>query len=127
MKEEKYIGELHTEHRLWLSQLLLAKDQLKLFQNRLQEKNAANTSKEIKAEIEQFQNQFISENEVIDILVHDIKESEFELVKNVKDNNVAIEHRKVHENGVLAERMVIFNKIFSELNLKFVKYLSKTL
>jgi hypothetical protein len=45
MSENKYIAEMHAEHRLWQSQLLLAKDQLKSFKNRLSEVNIANTSK----------------------------------------------------------------------------------
>ena len=59
MPENKYIAEMHEDHRLWQSELLLARDQLKSFQNRLSEVNMANTSKEIKAEIEKFQNQFL--------------------------------------------------------------------
>lgn len=127
MSENKYIAEMHAEHRLWQSQLLLAKDQLKSFQNRLSEVNTANTSKEIRAEIEKFQNQFISEREVIDILIHDIREDEFNLAKKVQENNVATEHRKFQENTLLMERMAIFNKIFLELGVNFTRFISKTL
>jgi hypothetical protein len=127
MSENKYIAEMHAERRLWQSQLLLAKDQLKSFKNRLSEVNIANTSKEIKAEIEKFQNQFISEREVIDILMHDIRDDEFNLAKKVQENNVATEHRKLEENTVLQERMKIFNKIFSDLGSKFTRFIAKTL
>ena len=127
MIQEKYITELHAEHRLWKSQLLLAKDQLKSFQNRLDEVNTANTAKNILAEIEQFQNRFIGETEVIETLLHDIGEEDVKLAENVRVNNVASEHRKSSENKALMERMDIFNKLFFELGLKFTSFLSKTL
>ena len=127
MIQEKYIAELHAEHRLWKSQLLLAKDQLKSYQNRLEEIIIANNSKNILAEIEQFQNQFMSENEVIDTLLHEIGVEEVQLAENIRENNVATEHRKSLENLALMERMDVFNKLFFELGLKFTSFLSKTL
>lgn len=127
MSDQKYIYELHNDHKMWLSELILAQDQLKSFQNRLQEVNAANTSGDTRASVEHFQNQFIRENEVIDILKHDINEHERELADNASSNNVAVEHRTVADNAELRDRMSTFMKIFTELKGEFSEFLSKTL
>lgn len=127
MSNEKYLHELHTDHKMWVSELTLAVDQLNSFQNRLQEVNSANTATDIRAQVEHFQNQFIREKEVIDILIHDINAEERMLSENAQSNNVATDHRKVADNADLRDRMGMFNKIFSELKNEFTAFLAKTL
>jgi hypothetical protein len=127
MSNEKYISEMHNDHKFWHSQLLLAKDQLTSFQNRLEEVNAANTNKEILAQVEHFQNQFIREIEVMDELIHDINSDELRLAENAKANNIAVEHRKTTGDTELYDRMKSFNKIFNDLNSEFILFLSRTL
>lgn len=127
MSNEKYISELHADHKMWVSELTLAADQLNSFQQRLQEVNSANTAAEIRAQVEHFQNQFIREKEVIDILVHDINAEEKQLSENARANNVATDHRRVADNEALRDRMVTFAKIFGELKAEFTAFLAKTL
>lgn len=124
---EQYISALHSDHKLWLSELTLAKDELKSQQLRLQEVNAANTNNEIRAQVEHFQNQFIRQQEVIDELVHDIKLNESALAAEVVSNQTASDHRKVEDHPELRERMVIFNKLFSELKADFLRFVSDSL
>lgn len=126
MSEQKYIQELHNDHKMWVSELVLAQDELKSFQGRLEEVNSANTSAEIKAMVEHFQNQFIREAEVIDILRHDIHAHEKEISAIAASNNVATDHRKVSDNVELRERMGTFKKIFSELKVEFIAFVAKT-
>lgn len=127
MSNEKYLHELHADHKMWVSELTLAVDQLNSFQNRLQEVNSANTATDIRAQVEHFQNQFIREKEVIDILIHDINAEERLLSVNAQSNNVATDHRKVADNEDLRDRMSTFVKIFGELKVEFTTFLSKTL
>lgn len=127
MSNEKYLHELHADHKMWVSELTLAVDQLNSFQNRLQEVNSANTAADIRAQVEHFQNQFIREKEVIDILIHDINAEERLLSVNAQSNNVATDHRKVADNEDLRDRMSTFVKIFGELKVEFTTFLSKTL
>ena len=76
---QKYIHELHSEHNTYLSTLEFAKDEIKTFNNRLSDIVMANTKKEILAQVEHFQNQFIRHNEVIDELKHEVHESEIRI------------------------------------------------
>lgn len=127
MSNQIYITELHNDHKMWLSELTLAQDQLKSFAARLSEVNAANTAMDIRAQVEHFQNQFIRENEVIDILKHDINAKERELSQSIAGNNVATDHKKVADDAALRDRMVQFGKIFYELKTEFTGFVARTL
>lgn len=127
MAEQKYIHDLHGDHKVWLSELSLVKDQLKSFQNRLEKVAIANTNKDILAKVEHFQNQFIRENEVIDILKHDINQKEALLVANVASNSVAADHRKTDDEPELRDRMLTFSKIFNELSAEYHEFLAEVL
>ena len=127
MSDQKYIQELHSDHKMWLSELTLASDQIKSFQNRLEEVVKANNNSEVLAQVEHFQNHFIRENEVIDILKHDINTSEASLTAQVAANTVAVDHRKVSDDAGLRDRMLSFQKIFGEMRNEFTSFLAKTL
>ena len=68
----KHIDELHFEHRVWLNNLKFCKEEITIFStaSKLVQRN---TGKELLAELEHFQNQYIREKEVMDELRHDIK------------------------------------------------------
>jgi len=122
---QKYIHELHTEHNTYLSTLAFAKDEIKTFNNRLSEIITANTKKEILAQVEHFQNQFIRHNEVIDELKHEVHECETRIAKIAESNNVATDHKKVDDHTDLRHQMDTFSHIFSELKNEFKSFLEK--
>jgi hypothetical protein len=122
---QKYIHELHTEHITYLSTLAFAKDEIKTFNNRLSEIITANTKKEILAQVEHFQNQFIRHNEVIDELKHEVHECETRIAKIAESNNVATDHKKVDDHADLRDQMDTFSHILSELKNEFKSFLEK--
>jgi len=122
---QKYIHELHTEHITYLSTLAFAKDEIKTFNNRLSEIVTANTKKEILAQVEHFQNQFIRHNEVIDELKHEVHECETRIAKIAESNNVATDHKKVDDHADLRDQMDTFSHILSELKNEFKSFLEK--
>lgn len=124
---EKYISELHAEHGQWTSELSLAGDEIKSLQSRLEEINHANTDGSTRAQVEHFQNQFIRQREVIDILRHDIHESENELKANLSANETASDHRKANEDNGLSDRMITFGQIFAELKTEFLRFAEEKL
>ena len=121
----KYIGDLHFELNLWINDLRFYKDEIKIFNNRLEEIVAKNTGLEILQELEHFQNQYIRQNEVIDELRHEIKQHENMLENEAKDNPVAVEHRYFEDHTELRDQMVQFMKIYNELKSEFMRFLSK--
>ena len=127
MSNTIYIHELHAIHGEWISALNLAQDELMSYHNRLQELNSANTSKDILAQVEGFQNRFIRQKEVIDILKHDIQADEKRIAENARDKNVAVEHRKVEKDFDLHEKMEMFEKLFKEMKSEYLQLLEKYL
>ncbi|MFT4523654.1 MAG: hypothetical protein ACI8ZN_002609 [Bacteroidia bacterium] len=123
---EKYLSELHKTNGEWVKKLEFYRDEVKTFNNRLEELVVQNTKVEVTAQIERFQNQFIRENEVIDILVHDIHEEEVKIAAMAQANNVATDHRKAEENAGLVDRMQMFDKIFAELKAEFTRFAAKS-
>jgi|688.fasta_scaffold315832_1 hypothetical protein len=127
MSKNTYIKELHRIHIEWNSLLDLSIDELKSFENRLQEIAQGNTAKETLAQVEHFQNQFIRQRELIDELRHDIHEDEFRIAQNAKENSVAVEHRKLEENAALRERVTMHKKTFDKIKEEYLKFMSKYL
>jgi hypothetical protein len=127
MENQYYISELHRKNGEWKEKLSFVKDELKTFKNRLSEVVSKNRDNEVLAPAEHFQNQFIRHDEVIDILMHDINEYEHRLVLNVKENNIAVDHRKVDVSENLVNRMESFDKIYDDLKREFMAYLTKVM
>lgn len=123
---QKYLHELHAEHNQFLSEIALAKDEIKTYQNRLSEVVTANTAMEVLAQVEHFQNQFIRHQEVIDELNATIHHCEKEIAEMAQANNVATDHRKADDHVDLRENMEQFRKIFGELRMDYLKFLAKT-
>lgn len=123
----KYIGDLHFDHMEWLNALRFYKDELGIFENRLEDIVRRNTHGEVMAELEHFQNQFIREREVIDELRHDIKQHENLIEKEAKEHPVAIDHRYFTDHVELRDRMETYEKIYRELKSDYNRWLAKRL
>lgn len=123
---QKYLHELHAEHNQFLSEMALASDEIKTYQNRLSEVVSANTAMEVLAQVEHFQNQFIRHQEVIDELKSAIHHHEKEIANLAQANNIATDHRKADDHANLRDDMDQFRKIFGELRMEYLKFLAKT-
>ena len=121
----KYITDLHFEHRVWLNTLAFRKEEIAIFEHRMEELVKRNTDKEMLAELEHFQNQYIREKEVIDELRHDIKQHENVLENSVKANPVAVDHRHFEDHPELRDRMETFERLNNELRTDFYRWAAK--
>lgn len=126
MKTEKVYVQ-HEENREWENKLMFYRDELKVMENRLGEIISRNTSKDILAKAEQFQNRLIIAKNTVDILKHKINVSNDEIHKNVNENIVAVDHRSIKDHAGLRDEMKIFELHFislkSELNLFLIKWM----
>ena len=125
--EGKKIDVLHFEHIVWIKELEFYKNELKVFNKRLTEVSDRYTSTEVLARLEQFQNKFIVQNEVADILRHDLKRHENELLEIAKDSPVALDHKVLKDHPDMRERMESFVIIYRQLRDEFLEYLSETM
>jgi len=124
---QKPLYDLHAEHKEWLSKISFYEDEIKIMSNRIADVASKNTNKETLAMVEHFQNQLIAQKENMDIMKHDINEHEAFLEKNINDNPVAPDHRKMNDHAKHRENVESFEKVFNGLRKELNSFLSKTL
>lgn len=124
---QQYLKTLHAENVEWSKSLGFYSDELKSFELRLSEVVIANTGTEVLSQAEHFQNQFIRQREVIDILNHEMNVGEDKILEEVKNNDVATDDRKMEDHTELRDQMQAFEKIYREMKAEFIEYLSKVL
>lgn len=117
---------LHLDHQLWLNELKFYEDEVTIFEHYLEEyvKKAGPDQKELMADLEHFQNQFIRQKEVIDELKHEIRLSEQRLSKEIQLGVRMTDDDKIRHNH-LKDRMETFRKIYRELKAEFYGYMTK--
>lgn len=123
--EKKYVYDLHTDHTDWLEKLAFYKDEIKVMESRVAEIASKNSKPEVRAFVEQFQNRLIIQKEHLDILKHEINEHEGYLQKNIDNNPVAADHRKLNDHPKHREAMESYEKIFNEFRKELMGFLSK--
>jgi len=126
MENKAHLPEAHAKMIEWVKELAFYKDELKTFQNRLEEVVKGNNKQEVLAEVEHFQNQFIRQNEVVDTLKHDFKQFDNKIAESVLNNPVASDRRSIEIPAELIDQHDIFLKIYKELKTDFEKFLAKT-
>ncbi len=127
MTTSTYLYDLHQTYKNWLNELALANDEIEHFRSNLEKVVVANNKTEITARAEQFQNQFITHLNELQILRHDIKAAENVIEKSIIDNPVAVDHRKMDVDAKLEDRMTQFRKLFNDLKTDYNGFLAKTL
>lgn len=123
--DTRTIEDLHTEHVDWLSKLQFYTDEIMLMKERIAEAASKNTSKEVLAQVEHFQNQLIVQKNNIDNLRHEVKDHENYLENRVEENPVAAGKRKVHDHPLLRDKMESFEKHFNGLRKELQEFLAK--
>ncbi len=123
--ETKKIYAQHEENKEWSSTLSFYKDDLKILTGRLEEVAAKNTSKEVLALVEHFQNQLLIQKGQMDILNHAINIQNDAISSEIKKNEVAVDHRKIEDHSVLRENMKSFEMLFKSLRVELMDFLSR--
>lgn len=127
MTTQKYLSELHHDHREWRNILSFYQEDISTMRKRLEEVSSKNTDREMHGFVERFQNKLIIEAEQIDTLKHRINECEDNIMKNVENNPTASDHRKVDDHTELRESFqtfeLLFNKLRKDLNAFVAKWM----
>ena len=115
---------LHFEHRLWTNELGFFQDELGIFEKRLSELVQKYSDREVLAELEHFQNQFIRQKEVLDQLKHDIKVHD-QAIGRILQNGGQANSDDVDRHVLVDEQMKTYRKIYGDLKIQFYEYLAK--
>ncbi len=124
-KEVYYNSDLHFEHKLWNRELFFWEDELKSFENRLSEIVTRWTDKNVLAQLEHYQNQFILQGEVINVMQHDINIHENDIVENGKREEDVLDKVLVEKHIEFRNRIETQRRIYGDLKKEFFRFLSK--
>lgn len=114
------IRSLHLEYQLWVRELIFYKEEIKIFESHLEELVSRNTRQGVQVQIEHFQNQFICQKEVIDILKHKLNISERQLAAFVYDlSGGVIDSMRMDNHSELREEIQTFRKLYKKLKTDF--------
>ena len=117
----------HGENTEWTSKLNFYKDDIKIMTGRLEEVASKNSSSEVLADVERFQNQLIIQRNNIDETLHAVKINEEALQAEIKSNPVAVDHRSVGYHVQEKEMVESFEKNFNDLRTEFNEFIGKWL
>lgn len=117
----------HHDHSGWLKTLEFYNDEISIMQKRLEEVNSKNTSVDVRKSVEHFQNQLIIQKNNSDDLRRHIRREEQDLQGMIKQNPVAVDHRKAEDHTDERGKMEHFEKNFNELRKEFNTFLSERL
>lgn len=120
--------KLHVEYQFWIAELNFDIEFIKIFEGHLSFIASRNPSKKLMPRIEQFQNQFIRQREVIDELKHDLNISEKQLAAFIRDmTTVGFENERLDNHSELRERFLTFRNLFDDLKMRFRHFESEHL
>ena len=125
MKTTDTIFNQHAENATFTEKLFFYKDEIAIMKTRIAEVASKNSSKDVLAQIEHFQNQLIVQNDNIDRIKHDVAQCEKDLQANVNKNETATDHRKVAAHTSEREQVEGFEKHFNELRAELKTFLAK--
>jgi hypothetical protein len=124
-KEVIFNSDLHFEHKQWKRELLFWEDELKSSQNRLNELVLRWTDKEVLAELEQYQNQFMIQKNAIDELEDHIILHETNISEHFKKGEDVLDLQMIKEHTEFRNKMDIQRNLYSDLKRNFFRFLSK--
>ncbi len=123
--EQKYVYDLHSDHKEWLNKVNFYKDDLRIMRHRLSEILLKNSSIEVRAMAEHFQNQYILQDERADILRHDVNNAMNLLEVSINFNPTAVDHRKVNSDVNLRDAVETYERIFNELRKDSINFFAR--
>jgi hypothetical protein len=124
METQDLLTKMLADHNGWQQQITRIKEELKSLNNELAVIVSRFTPRDVPADVEHFQNQFIRQKEVLDILRHDFKQHENlleALLKQPGKANVedisALHHTQI-------QKLEDYIRIYDELKREFAEFAS---
>lgn len=118
-------SDLHFEHKQWRRELLFWEDELKSLNRRLSELVLRWTNKEMLAQLERFQNQFVIQENVINELQELINLHETNIAEHTKKGEDVLTQQLVKKHIEFRNQMDTQRILYSELKRNFFRFLSK--
>ncbi len=117
--------DLHFEHKQWQSELTFWEDELKSFNNRLDELINQWTNREVTVQLEHYQNEFILHGKVIDQLQEAIEKHEIRIAGQTQVGQDALDTVMTKKHLEFRNKMETQRQIYANLKKAFFHFLSK--
>jgi hypothetical protein len=118
MEPNETLAELHSEHANWQNRIAEFKSDINGMGDRLGAIVAKFSPRDVPANVEHFQNQFILQRDVLDIMRHDFKQYENMIEAEQKENKLASNDLVSTRNAYLV-RLNDFDRILNEIKSEF--------
>lgn len=126
-KEVLYQENMHFEHQQWNAELAFWKDELKSFNNRLDELVTRWTNKDVLAKLEHYQNEFVLHGNVIEDLQESIEEHEIRIAGQFESGTNALDTIMSKKHIEFRDRMETQREIYADLKKDFFRFLSENM
>lgn len=120
--ERVYVKNLSFDHELWDNEMKFYKNELEIFEHRLEQDVDQLQEKQALRELERFQNQFIRQNEVLDILNKKVRQNRKSISKETVDGSVFHNSITMEKYKALRNEFEVFEKIYFDLKRNFVDF-----
>ena len=116
------LQDMLAEHKEWQGKINFYKEEVENLKRELEGFVTSDKNPETLAQVEHFQNQFIRQREVLDIMRHDFKQHENAIEGHSKNplQNLAAMHMSERD------KLIQFEKLFRELREEFHGFLHNT-
>ncbi|WP_271855107.1 hypothetical protein [Patiriisocius marinus] len=118
-------ASMHFEHEQWKGELAFWKDELKFFNSKLSELVSRWTNKDVLAQLEHYQNEFILHGGVIQDLQETIDKHETRIAGQSKTGEDALDVHLTKEHVAFRNKIETQRHIYSELKKEFFRFLEK--
>jgi len=122
---QHYSNDLRYDHHIWENELNFYKNELGIFEDRLVDMIKRKPSKSLLRELEQFQNQFIRQKEVVDELNHKIHLYDDELNGIPAQIMLTKESKEINKHKNLEDDLQTNRRLYFDLRNRFNLYLMK--
>lgn len=122
-----YDSDLHFEHERWKNELLFYKDEMRSFKNRLEELVNRWTDKEVLAQLEHFQNEFILHEGRVNEFLEGIEFHEHQMADKSRKGEISMDTVLVKNHLEFREEMDIQRDLFQNLKKEFFAFLTRYL
>lgn len=120
-------SDLHFEHKQWRNELLFWKDELKSFQNRLNEIVDRLTDKSVLKELDRFQSNFIIHTDKIGVFLDEINAHEHNISEHSKAKEASIDRIFFEKHLKVRSRMDTQRTMYNDLKKQFLSFLTENM
>ncbi|WP_452229162.1 hypothetical protein [Lacinutrix sp. MEBiC02404] len=124
-KEILYNSNMHFEHQQWEGELDFWKGELKFFNKKLSELVIRWTNKDVLAQLEHYQNEFILHDGVIEDLQEIIEKHEERIAGQSAEGKEAMDVQLAKEHVAFRDKMETQREVYADLKKEFFRFLEK--